>query len=62
MSLEINCSLVKKILTGFIKNETTKVGFKRVIVGLSGGLDSSVSAYLAKLALGKENVTGVMMP
>lgn len=62
MSLEINCSLVKKILTGFIKNETTKVGFKRVVVGLSGGLDSSVSAYLAKLALGKENVTGIMMP
>jgi NAD+ synthase len=62
MDIEINSELVVKILTGFIKNETEKVGFEKVVLGLSGGIDSAVSAYLAAMALGKENVTGIMMP
>jgi len=39
-----------------------KCGFKQVIVGLSGGIDSSVVAAIAVAALGPENVTGVGMP
>ncbi|HCJ79071.1 MAG TPA: NAD(+) synthase, partial [Desulfotomaculum sp.] len=39
-----------------------KTGFKRVLVGLSGGIDSSVVAVLAVAACGKENVLGVAMP
>jgi len=39
-----------------------KCGFKKVFVGLSGGIDSSVVACIATAALGKENVTGVGMP
>jgi NAD+ synthase (glutamine-hydrolysing) len=39
-----------------------KNGFKHVVVGLSGGIDSSLVAALAVEALGKENVTGVTMP
>ncbi len=39
-----------------------KNGFKRVVIGLSGGIDSSVVAAIAVEALGKENVTGVTMP
>ncbi|HBG46754.1 MAG TPA: NAD+ synthase [Deltaproteobacteria bacterium] len=39
-----------------------KNGFNHVVVGLSGGIDSSLVASVACLALGKENITGVLMP
>ena len=39
-----------------------KNGFKKVVIGLSGGIDSSLVAAIASDALGKENVTGVFMP
>ncbi|HYL75234.1 MAG TPA: NAD+ synthase [Bryobacteraceae bacterium] len=39
-----------------------KCGFERVIIGLSGGVDSSLTAAIAVEAVGKENVTGVGMP
>ena len=39
-----------------------KNGFAKVLVGLSGGIDSSVVAAVATAALGKENVTGITMP
>jgi NAD+ synthase (glutamine-hydrolysing) len=39
-----------------------KCGFERVLIGLSGGIDSSVTAVLAVDAVGKENVAGVAMP
>jgi len=57
-----NLEIVKRLLTGFIKNEVCKMGFNKVVLGLSGGIDSSLCAYLAAAALGKENVLGVMMP
>ncbi|MEE8109527.1 MAG: NAD+ synthase [bacterium] len=60
--LEINVPLVEKLLIGFIENEVRKTGFSRVVIGLSGGVDSSLCAYLAARALGRENVTGVIMP
>lgn len=60
--LNINPELVADILSRFIKEEVTKVGLQRVIVGISGGVDSSTSAYLGASALGKDNVLGVIMP
>ena len=39
-----------------------KCGFKRVLIGLSGGIDSSLTAAVAVEAVGKENVVGVAMP
>jgi NAD+ synthase/NAD+ synthase (glutamine-hydrolysing) len=39
-----------------------KCGFKRVLIGLSGGIDSSITAAIAVEAIGKENVMGVAMP
>ncbi|HNX01583.1 MAG TPA: NAD+ synthase [Candidatus Cloacimonadota bacterium] len=46
----------------FIKKYTKDNGFENVIVGLSGGIDSSLTATLAARALGKEHVIGIMMP
>ena len=57
-----NYALVERLLVDFIHSEVTKVGLERVVVGLSGGVDSSVSAALAARALGSAKVTGLMMP
>jgi NAD+ synthase len=60
--LQINAELVRRILVGFIRNEVRKVGFERVVLGLSGGVDSSLVATLAAEALGAENVLAAIMP
>ncbi len=62
MSLKIDAAFVEKILTGFIRDELRKFGFRRGILGLSGGLDSTVCAALAARALGARNVIGLVMP
>jgi NAD+ synthase len=60
--LDISCPLVERILCGFIRNETHRAGFQRLVLGLSGGIDSSLVAFLAARALGPEHVCGVRMP
>jgi NAD+ synthase (glutamine-hydrolysing) len=45
-----------------LRDYVTKCGFSRVVLGLSGGIDSAVAAALAAGALGAEHVTGVAMP
>ncbi|MCL4509480.1 MAG: NAD+ synthase [Bacteroidetes bacterium] len=60
--LKINPKLVKDLLVRFIREETEKVGFRKLVVGLSGGVDSALSAALAVEAIGKENVLGVILP
>ena len=60
--LEINSDIVRKMIVEFIRAEVTRVGYSRAVVGLSGGIDSSLVAFLAVEALGRENVLGVMMP
>ncbi len=53
--------LLRALMTA-LKDYTRKNGFERVVVGLSGGIDSSLVAAISALALGKENVLGVLMP
>ncbi len=60
--LRLHCDTVRAILAGFIDNEVRKAGFERVVVGLSGGVDSSLAAFLAAEALGPRNVWGILMP
>lgn len=59
--LEKNEEMYKALLLG-LKDYVTKNGFSKVVIGLSGGIDSSLVAALAVDALGKENVIGVFMP
>ena len=60
--LNINTDLATRILTGFIRDSITKAGMTRAVIGLSGGIDSAISAYLAAQALGAENVLALRMP
>ncbi len=60
--LMIDAGLAKAMLVTMIREEVHKVGFKRVIFGLSGGIDSALAAALAAEALGPENVKGIVMP
>lgn len=62
IDLTIETEQVRAKLTGFIRDELAKTGFTRLVVGLSGGLDSTLACYLAAEALGPENVLGVRMP
>ncbi len=60
--LDINTDLARRVIVGFIRDALGKAGFSRAVIGLSGGLDSSVVAYLTAEALGPANVLAVMMP
>lgn len=60
--LHFNYEMVESILVSFIRNEVGKFGFRSVLLGLSGGIDSAVVCELAARALGPSNVLGVMMP
>ncbi len=59
---EHNFPIIFKHLTYFIKDEVLKAGINKVALGLSGGIDSAVACYLASRALGKSNVTALLMP
>lgn len=61
-TLSVNTELARTILTGFIRSETHRVGYQRAVIGLSGGVDSALSCYLAAEALGAQNVLAVRMP
>ena len=61
--LAIDADLTRRWLVEFIRDEVQRRrGFERVVIGLSGGVDSSLVAYLAAEALGGGNVIAVRMP
>jgi len=60
--LELDPAAIADVLVRFLRIETERCGFDRVVFGLSGGIDSAVVAYLATRALGPESVTGILMP
>src|ERR1017187_649840 len=61
-TLAVDAPFVIELLRGFIADGVRKVGFERVIVGLSGGVDSSLVTGLAGSSLGTGNVVAVFMP
>jgi NAD+ synthase len=60
--LHINTTLVRKMIVQFIRDEITRVGFTRGVIGLSGGVDSSLVASLAAEALDAANLLGMILP
>lgn len=60
--LDINTDLARRILVGFLHEEITRVGVTKAVIGLSGGIDSALSCFLAAEALGPANVLAVRMP
>jgi len=61
VSRSVTATVLKALITG-TGDYVQKCGFSKVLVGLSGGIDSALTAAVAVKALGKKNVTGVFMP
>jgi NAD+ synthase len=60
--LALDVAATSKILEGFVKTEVERTGLHRVVLGLSGGIDSALAAFIAVRALGPSGVVGVLMP
>jgi NAD+ synthase (glutamine-hydrolysing) len=60
--LDIDAALTTEWLARFLRDEVGARGFHKAILGVSGGVDSAVTAFLAVRALGAENVVGIRMP
>lgn len=59
---QLNIELLERVLVQFIRAEVRKSGLAHAVLGLSGGVDSSLVASLAASALGSDNVTGFILP
>ena len=62
MAMTLNGPFTIRVLTAFIREELGKAGFSKAVLGLSGGLDSSVCAALAARALGPKSVLALILP
>ena len=60
--LELDFSEVEKRISRFIKEYVENAGAKGIVLGLSGGIDSNTIAALSSLAIGGDNVLGLMLP
>jgi NAD+ synthase len=58
----INSKLVRNEIINFIRSRLDSAGFSKIVIGLSGGIDSALSCFLAVEAIGKDNVLAVRMP
>lgn len=59
---KINVEKTKEKIIKFIQETVSKANADGIVIGISGGIDSAVSAYLASEAIGSEKVFGVLMP
>jgi NAD+ synthase len=59
---QIDPASALEVITGFIRSQLQQTGFGRLVVGLSGGVDSATVAFLAARAIGADNLLAVRMP
>ncbi|HEX2884602.1 MAG TPA: NAD+ synthase [Candidatus Limnocylindria bacterium] len=55
-------ALAVEVIVGFIRSQMEQTGFTRLVMGLSGGVDSAVVAYLAARAIGADNLLALRLP
>lgn len=60
--LAIDTDVARRVIAGFIRGQLRQAGFERCVLGLSGGVDSGLVAYLVAEAIGAERLLCVLMP
>jgi NAD+ synthase len=60
--LAIDTDVARRVIAEFIRGQLEQAGFERAVLGLSGGIDSAVVAYLTAEAIGAERLLTVMLP
>ena len=60
--LAIDTAVARRVIAGFIVGQLRQAGFERAVLGLSGGIDSALVAYLVSEAIGAERLLCVLMP
>ncbi|HEX5148058.1 MAG TPA: NAD+ synthase [Candidatus Limnocylindrales bacterium] len=62
VELAIDTDVARRVIGEFIRGQLRQAGFERTVVGLSGGIDSALVAYLVAEAIGAERLHAVLMP
>jgi NAD+ synthase len=60
--LAIDTDVARRVIAGFIRGQLRQAGFERCVLGLSGGIDSGLVAYLVSEAIGADKLLCVLMP
>jgi NAD+ synthase len=60
--LAIDTAVARRVIVNFIRNQLRQAGFSRALLGLSGGIDSALVAYLSAEAVGPDNLLCLLMP
>src|SRR6476660_5670871 len=60
--LAIDTDIARRVIGEFIRGQLRQAGFERAVLGLSGGIDSALVAYLVAEAIGAERLLCVLMP
>jgi NH3-dependent NAD+ synthetase len=60
--LAIDTDIARRVIAEFIRGQLRQAGFERTVLGLSGGIDSALVAYLVAEATGPERLLCVLMP
>lgn len=60
--LAIDTAVARRVIADFIRGQLRQAGFERLVLGLSGGIDSALVAYLVAEAIGADRLSAVMMP